>query len=129
MTIILSATTAALHRHCFGVFGRTSNPVCAVAFCFFGFGISVNEFGGAPGLKDPLENAAAMANHASPAPRELYDRRRDEVGVAARFVQNCTLTRVSGQFRPRADSLARRQQVCSATRLHPASGAKLVHNP
>jgi integrase/recombinase XerC len=43
-----------------------------------------------------LEKAAAMANHASTRTTKLYDRRRDEVsldevGVAARFVQNCTL--------------------------------------
>ena len=35
---------------------------------------------------------------------------------------------VSGRFRGRAASLARWQQVCSARRLHPASGAKLGRN-
>ncbi len=50
-------------------------------------------------------------------------------GVAARFVQNCTLRRFSGQFGGPAAFLARRQQVCSATRLHPVSGAKPVRNP
>ena len=49
-------------------------------------------------------------------------------GVTTRSVQNCTLRRVSGQFRGRAASLARWQQVCSARRLHPASGAKLDRN-
>ena len=39
----------------------------------------------------------------------------DEDGVAARFVQNCTLRLVSGPLRTRAASLAARQQVCSAT--------------
>ena len=52
-----------------------------------------------------------------------------EEGVSARFVQNCTLTGISGRFRTRAASLARWRQVCSATRLHPASGAKPVRNP
>ena len=51
------------------------------------------------------------------------------LGVTARCVQNCTLTRISGRFRTRAASLARRRQVGSAMRLHPVSGAKPVRNP
>jgi hypothetical protein len=43
--------------------------------------------------------------------------------------QNCTLSRISEQFRTRAAFLARQRQVDSAMRPHPASGAKLIRNP